>query len=115
MTFRKKNKYVGNVFAKPDFPRHCNFKTKLKSLFENAFFIKFCFLSRFLREESSLAAAQDLKPETDFLDFIRYGDVEAIENVLKDPAKVIDVSHNLSFVKKCAKEVVGTGNLRLLK
>lgn len=55
------------------------------------------------------------KEETEFLEAIRYGDVEEVRAVAEDPVKSLTISQNWSFVKKCAKEVVGTRNFNLLK
>ena len=69
----------------------------------------------FLREESCLGQWKESKLENEFLDYIRYGDKQGIEQTAEDPAKAVTLSQNWLFVKKCAKEVVGTGNKELIR
>ena len=70
---------------------------------------------RILREESCVVGWTASKSESDFLDFIRYGDANAIRAVLDDPGVTVTVRQNWHHVKKCAKEAVGTANMEIIR
>ena len=51
----------------------------------------------------------------DFAPFWHLDLFQAIQKTGEDPGKTVTLSQNWRFVKKCAKEVVGTGNEELIQ
>ncbi|XP_059082516.1 short transient receptor potential channel 5-like isoform X3 [Tigriopus californicus] len=72
-------------------------------------------LERFYRDDSVLGSYNESKVESEFLDFIRNDDPESILKVIDDPGKTVTLSQNWNFIKRCTKEVVGTGNKELIR
>ena len=112
----------------------------------SSFLISFFVFFRFSREESTFGhlsgvGAGETKLEQEFIDNIRYGDIQvnkelekncrhfifccnffllsgnlqALRKTSEDPGKTVTLSQNWRFVKKCTKEVIGTGNEEFVK
>lgn len=73
-------------------------------------------LVRFGRTDSVICQGHEGNLENEFVDYIRFGDAQAIRHLIKDAATTVTLSQNWELVRICAKEVMSSSdNIDVLK